>query len=136
MNEQFVPYDLALELKELGFDEECFATFSFSNKKLSGLPLEDMEGKPCNALEYTWKNSEIHSTNTAALLWQQAFDFFRKKHNLNGEIVYNILELDGYWWQVNSKEGDTWSSKNETFPYEEAQKQCLIKLIEICKKKE
>lgn len=119
MKEQFVPYDLALELKELGFKEECLGSYYHAGRELD-------INEYINHGEYT----------VLAPLWQQAFDFFRKKHNLNGEIVYNILELNGYWWQVNSKEGDTWSSKNETFPYEEAQKQCLIKLIEICKKKE
>jgi hypothetical protein len=27
MEEQFVTYEIALKLKELGFDEECFAIF-------------------------------------------------------------------------------------------------------------
>ena len=29
MKEQFIPYELALELKELGFNEECFGTWWF-----------------------------------------------------------------------------------------------------------
>ena len=28
MREQFIPYEQALNLKELGFDEPCFATYN------------------------------------------------------------------------------------------------------------
>ena len=64
MKKEFIPYQQALALKELGFNEPCYATYSSNDKKLTGFPLEDMEGKPCNALDYKWQNSKIHFTNT------------------------------------------------------------------------
>lgn len=36
MTKQFVTYEIALKLKELGFDEECFCTYS--NRILSRNP--------------------------------------------------------------------------------------------------
>ena len=32
MNKEFIPYEQALELKELGFDEECFGWYSKDGK--------------------------------------------------------------------------------------------------------
>ena len=52
MKHLFLPYNLALLAKEKGFDEPCFATYSTNDRKLSGLPLEAIEG----ALLYTLQN--------------------------------------------------------------------------------
>ena len=34
MEKEFVPYDLALELKDLGFGEECFAWYNMSQDNI------------------------------------------------------------------------------------------------------
>jgi hypothetical protein len=113
MKKEFVPYGLALELKELGFDEPCFAYYDYYSK---GAPLEmygldhDGSGQP-------------------APTFSQAFRWIREEHALcivikpiddkNLELGYNLL-----------KNGLMMGSHPT---YEEAELACLQKLIEIVK---
>jgi hypothetical protein len=73
MNKEFIPYEQALELKELGFKEECAAHY---------LDVDDLELK--------WKIYRNISFNTdkclQAPLYRQAFRFFREKY----EFTYSI----------------------------------------------
>jgi hypothetical protein len=100
MTEQFVPYEIALTLKEKGFDEPCFATYNHE-QKLDGLPLYDMENNPTNALEYTWINSKVHNSICCAPLWQQVIDWLREKHSL--DIMTRQIQLDGRAYYKISK---------------------------------
>ena len=59
MNKEFVPYEQALALKELGFDEPCFGYY-------------DEGGNLYTEMVEVLK----------APLYQQAFRFFREKHNV------------------------------------------------------
>ena len=65
MNKEFLPYEQALALKELGFDEPCFGSYDpFGSKQLS-----------CSGI-YTYGNC------IAAPLYQQAFSWFREKYGI------------------------------------------------------
>ena len=128
MKKEFIPYQQALALKELGFNEPCYATYSSNDKKLTGFPLEDMEGKPCNALDYKWQNSKIHFTNITAPLYQQAFRWFREKYWLDNAVL-----KDRYVIETREDLPSWWYYGLNT--YEEAELACLIKLIEIVKNK-
>lgn len=68
----FVPYQEALELKELEFNEPCFATYD-----------EDKEFE-IQDFEQTYDTFPSHII--AAPLFSQVFDFFREKHKLEGQI--------------------------------------------------
>ncbi|CAK0766030.1 conserved hypothetical protein [Gammaproteobacteria bacterium] len=114
MNKEFIPYEQALELIKLGFDEECLAVANVKSYEL-----KIIKG------EY---NKELH---LPIPLYQQAFRWFREKYKLLGlpkpygyEIQYNA-ELH-YWGTIIEKEANT---------YEEAELACLKKLIEIVKNK-
>jgi len=127
MEKEFVPYELAVKLKELGFNEPCF-----------GFYLEDYTWTPAS---YSRKGT-IYPSNTdllpewsAAPLYQQAFRWFREKHGLVGivkfgtnDFTYNIYNTDGIG--LLTKE-----SLNFNGTYEEAESDCLQKLIEIVKTK-
>lgn len=134
MEEQFIPYEQALSLKKLGFNEECFSTYSCNTHELSRNPSHDMADLPIDGQPYFWKNSKIHNSNITAPLWQQAFDWFREKYNLSGE-VYNFKSE----WHVDIediKQGFNIFSNEHSFPYEiyeESKLECLKKLIEIVK---
>jgi hypothetical protein len=68
MKKQFVTYDIAVDLKELGFDKECFGYFIIENKEL---------------IPENWSQHPNKSTWTInAPLWQQAFDWFREEHGI------------------------------------------------------
>lgn len=66
MEEEFVPYELAVKLKELGFDKECFGGYI----RLSNGDFELAFYK--DRLINFNKESNIY---VSAPLWQQAFDF-------------------------------------------------------------
>lgn len=115
MKKEFVPYELALELKQLGFDERCFGYYNVDPQLKS--PAFNM-AKP---FEHEWC--------LPAPLYQQAFRWFREKYALcivikpiddkNLELGYNLL-----------KNGLMMGSY---LTYEEAELACLQKLIEIVK---
>lgn len=121
MKKQFIPYEQALELKELGFDEICLGyyfngnTFSTSMNNTMFTKNSIVSNRPDNVI--------------TAPLWQQAFDFFREKHNLH-YIIYKNINIDGYDYCEITNNGII--NKN-TYSYEEARLECLKKLIELCK---
>ena len=81
MEEQFVPYELALKLKELGFEEECLASYNHVGKKLN-------IGEFVSHGKYS----------ILAPLWQQAIDFFREKYDLVGNVYANA---SGYLYEIH-----------------------------------
>ena len=136
MEKEFVPYEQSLALKELGFDEECFRV------KLKKSPEQwytqtDYEDYP-----------EQKEEEVLIPLWQQAFRWFREKYDLviepcvpfqrlysteedHFEILefgYRIYSFDQYRGGLRDKiEWDGYDNSNE----EEAELECLKKLIEI-----
>jgi hypothetical protein len=110
MEKEFIQYEQALALKELGFDEECFAYYS--NEEL---------------VYSSHTNNYMQRFRYAAPLYQQAFRWFREKYSVH----MTPSKFDETKWWVN---WGTWSSR--VFDtYEEAELECLKKLIEIVKTK-
>ena len=124
----FTLYPEALELKQLGFDEPCFA---FYDESLYFPNNENQYGTFCN--------QKLDASSCSAPLKQQAFRWFREKHNL---IAYPVWRIDNTW-DMNIQKLDSYGLlsgqsalaiiKKPT--YEEAEQACLDKLIEICKNK-
>ncbi len=128
MNKEFVEYNEALQLKELGFDEPCLA---WHYPKLGTIEIGAIN-----------KNSDewLMGRNCTAPLYQQAFRWFREKHQMHHQII--IRDLDKY------KEGNpdfqlmiytntpvTLHKLKNCKAYEEAELECLKQLIKIVKKK-
>jgi hypothetical protein len=117
MENEFVTYEQALALKELGFDESCFGVYSEHDKTR------------------VYDESAIREgLKIQAPLYQQAFRWFREKHNLVFNFIsYNIVKPGEYHWSI------TWNDEAKASgivkTYEEAEQACLDKLIEICKNK-
>jgi hypothetical protein len=116
MEKEFVPYELALRLKVLGFDEPCFGFYDEwdNNKAIGG-------NYPCDGIN-------------SAPLYQQAFRWFREKFGLNHEISYAGRESE-YNAFVNDYVYGNNSNSPSVFTYEEAELACLEKLIEIVESK-
>ena len=119
MEKEFVPYELAVKLKELGF--EC----GYSFKEY------DTEGY----LQHTGLLNTHSLPHIDAPLWQQAFDWFRDKYR-----YYSIIPFNGsehyYWWitECNPFGLDINSIDTHDFTtYEQARQACLEKLIELVK---
>ena len=132
LNREFIPYEQALALKELGFDEPCFATYN-TDKKVSRNPSHNMEDLPIEGQPYYWQNSKIHITCITAPLYQQAFRWFREK-GLHSAIMVKITPSNTIVYYVyEGKPKKDWNNCFKT--YEEAELECLKKLIEIVKQK-
>ena len=116
MEKEFIPYEQALALKELGFDELCIKVY------------------------HTCKDNNFsinEEYNISSPLYQQAFRWFREKYNLNANVYkwqpdfaksMGHLEWEGSVTHFTEKK----VGGSEYFKtYEEAELACLKKLIEI-----
>jgi hypothetical protein len=116
MKTEFIPYEQALEIKELGFDEGCLASWNCYT----------------NNFNYNSSPSTFTSQDVIQLpLYKQAFRWFRKKHKLFGQVnicTYFICDISNEFKTINQYD-------KLTSTYEEAELACLKKLIEIVKTK-
>ena len=154
MEKEFIPYEQALALKELGFDEPCFGYFYTKDK----------------FFETKIKNSELDEECSISVpTFSQAFRWFREKYNINyamrpilgSKNGYDSFPILGWDYDIFITNKDTWNSFYMGYPvgewftatldnfdegetlsdlninpttYEEAELECLNKLIEIVKK--
>lgn len=112
MEKEFINYEQALALKELGFDEPCFTIYNTEQDLL-----------------YIKPRKLFGDIKTP--LYQQAFRWFREKYELYpvvasyfGGAVFGIEDKDKNYHN---------NLKFKT--HEEAELECLKKLIEIIKNK-
>jgi hypothetical protein len=131
MEKEFIPYEQALALKELGFDESCFGYYL--NNKLNIFHSTSVKDR------INSKTKDIFSSDViVAPTYQQAFRWFREKYNLISDIQYygdwnfEILRLGEFAELIDDVNVD-YTFKGGT--YEEAELECLKKLIEIVKNK-
>ena len=122
MNKEFIPYEQALVLKQLGFNEPCFGSYVKGNEYKDWTLY--LEGGTFLAKDYP----DFISTP----LYQQAFRWFREKYNMRVWVEWGSEYLCCAMIQHSSgmKESIDCCSNNE-----EAEQACLDKLIEICKNK-
>jgi hypothetical protein len=109
IDKEFVPYELALELKQLGFNEPCFGVYATKDGYV--------------------RKSEYYEIGDAPT-YSQAFRWFRDNGKV-AEIFAQLLPSNKYKWgfKIQGVEGVT----DGFFTYEEAELACLKKLIEIHK---
>ena len=133
MKEQFVPYEIALALKEIDFNEKCFANYRPISSVDTEIILEystkvqmDCGAPPLN--EYN-----THKMWCAAPLWQQVIDWLNVEYgsefgiNLtlpfyqpNDRVYYNYVKTTIDW--------------DVQFPtYQKACEQTILKAIELIK---
>ena len=135
MIEQFVTYEIALKLKELGFDEECFAIF------FKGIL---NNGRTVNYISDDWQssfyknkiNSESNSIDiVSAPLWQQVVDWFREKYLLHIEIQSPDYSDDvNFSWNIHKICEFGSLASGESFDYYKVREQAILKAIELCKR--
>lgn len=131
---EFIPYTQALELKELGFNEPCWAWYNISDEDVRCCYSEGRS--PITNIQEEW-NAKIDNKpveNIGLPTFSQAFKFFREKYKLHIEIrsytarfftiviqeckdIVKYIEYGGINLKFNT--------------YEEAEQACLERLIEI-----
>jgi len=140
IDKEFVPYQEALELNELGFDYQCVNYYShYGNGQvhLNNLVLCSKIGVETN-----------RDKGILAPLYQQAFRWFRENYGLKHDIdddnvgtkfYYKIRsytdKFDNYDDIIKPMREERDWSKIEFYSYEETELACLKKLIEIVKNK-
>jgi hypothetical protein len=112
MENEFIPYEQALALKELGFNEHCFAWYN-QRQTLSCFEEDDF-----------WDNRD--EAQCIAPLYQQAFRWFREKHGLNHFVEIDV-DCEPSYYNAYVQCSLVYHGDN----YEEAELACLKKLIEL-----
>jgi hypothetical protein len=131
MLENFVTYEQALALKELGFDIPVNASWIINKMYPRGI------------IGFgSWQNSNSSDNHLSAPLYQQCFRWFREKYKLFPNFHKNEL-TDKYRYD-EIKNTETYEVLYDSMDYyfnvefetyEEAESACIDKLIEIVKKK-
>lgn len=120
MKKNFVTFEIARAMKELGFDEECLGRY------------EQYE------LVIALSNSVGRKKFIQAPLWQDVIDWFREKHNLHTVITVNpyseINEVHGYKIYDSSKNMQCVSNQEtQSWTHYKAREQAILKSIELVK---
>jgi hypothetical protein len=117
MQNEFVPYQPSLDMKELGFDKPCLTSYNENGKIFK-----------------VWENEIVMGiTKCSAPLYQQCWRWFREKYGLFAEIKpYLIIGTEWRYTITNRNNSSGLPYEEEFETYEKAELACLIKLIEIC----
>jgi hypothetical protein len=114
MNKEFIPYNIAIELKQLGFNEPCFGLL--------------INGK----FHFIFSEHQL-DTIVLAPTFSQAFRWFRENHKLDGFVQIEPLN-EKYGYVTYDREKGNYIESKRKYTLEKAELECLIKLIEIVKK--
>ena len=127
--DKFVPYDLALRLKNIGFNEECFATYF----TVGAWQIDCTEG----ALNLN--NNVAGEYTILAPLWQDAFDWLHDEHHLLAQIsriaqgsYHAIIQstTDEYLELLREFDSICIDEVTDVYTYKDARLQTLTKMIE------
>jgi len=141
MKNEFITYEQAVALKELGFDERCFGHYNPNGVFFWKILCSDEDNDHTLSVKDIMEH--VADGYVEAPLYQQAFRWFREKHNLCGEVYTVNMGAIDYTFQIrdlysedikhDNFEAYTGGYVGTFLTYEEAESACLDKLIEICK---
>ena len=125
MEKEFVPYEIALELKQLGFDEICIGAYfppSISKMKYP---------------QYFYSNTGLMmgEDSCTAPLYQQAFRWFDENTAFQGFVIPSTKEGHFDWEILNLDTEEKTECEEYYYTRLEAELACIKKLIEIVKTK-
>jgi len=123
MEKEFIPYTEAIDLKELGFDEPCL-----------GIHYNEGLNPSFMVASQYGEHGATANGGILAPLYQQSFKFFREKYDLYYTIEGSKKYGFAFFIYYENDDKDELKSK-EYSTYEEAEHECIVKLIEITKQK-
>jgi hypothetical protein len=130
LQKEFIPYELALRMKALGFNE--FTRFYITTDNV----LNTISESPFSMFQYNRESNEDDTDSlVAAPTFSQAFRWFRENHGLKGYIEpveFIDDNTETYHWCIYN----ICNSGNSQLTHEEAELACLEKLLEIVEKQE
>lgn len=119
----FIPYEEAIELKGLGYDQDCLAWYLIENYNRGGIVSPIL-----GSFSSDWNK---HNDRISAILYDQAFHFFRKNYNYHG----SIYRMNNSWCsQIYDVYINRYMNGHKLFSsYQEARLGCLKELIKLVK---
>jgi hypothetical protein len=137
MKNEFVSYEIALELKELGFDEPCICGYNDYHL---------LRSKISSSFDGDFvKWDEKYDKDLKAPIYQQVFRWLREQLNWQSLIettndqhshrlgynyfIWNNITGEMHHSMPKNRPSGDWCYKT----YEEAQKECIMDLISIIK---
>jgi len=129
IDKEFVPYELALALKQLGFDEPCFK-YIYTGDTGNNVNI------PCEVTPSSAKNYNEDDLSVSTPTFSQAFRWFRENYGLSGWVNESFVGSSQGVISIKSEIGLKYhTAVTKLFDtYEEAELACLKKLIEIVKR--
>jgi hypothetical protein len=122
LQKDFLPYELSLKMKQLGFDEPCMYYVDEQNNSF----IYNFQTHPDEFIE--WCGVTVISTP----LYQQAFRWFREEHDLHYQLVPFFSDKESYavdYYLAIAQH----RPPIQVNTFEEAELACLEKLIQIVK---
>ena len=139
MKNEFIPYELAVKLKELGFDEPCLRVGNPNGHTM--WKWIEVDGEPPTVSINDVIQVPYGEEWTQIPTFSQAFRFFREKYNT---LVTLYSNASGYLFEWHDAIGGThrgWSEyegPNDSGvwdTYQEAEIAAIVKIIDIIKNK-
>ena len=126
MNNEFIPYEEALALKELGFNEPCFRCYD--NTKLQDF----INFRTIAFTSGLVQNENLSGGLISAPLYQQAFEFFRENFDLHASFgLYQSRKDDkNFDYEIINHDQTVSIHEDEFKTYKDAQLACLKRLIQ------
>lgn len=148
IEKEFVSYEIAAALKELGFDEPCLAV-KHRDGTLCSIPsfTKDAQIEGFNTItnsECIWENDKDSIggiQEVATPLKQQVFRWFRDI-KLSDSCICRYQHIDDggiyYYYVINHDYGvkEIRHYEERFYSYEEAENACIDKLIELAKQQD
>lgn len=138
MNEDYVSYELALKLKECGFDEPCIAEWAC-----------EPDGKPIllGSTAFVFSNAELKGRDVTAPLLYQAQKWLREKHDIHIQIEAVMQKQWTYTLVDTAPLSDMYGEWHDRIPedregypqistYEQALSDGIASALELIKKGE
>jgi hypothetical protein len=123
MKKEFLPYDRALKLKQLGFDEPCLGFYERN---------QELVIQECFITDF-----HGDSLQCVAPLFQQAFRWFGEEHGLFGNPGISNFANKTYGYNVTTLNVPHYLfNAHSLSSMEEAELACIDKLIELVELKQ
>jgi hypothetical protein len=136
MENQFVSYEKAIELKELGFDELCWAWYNMPDEDVRYCFSEQRSPITNSHEEWSAQIWKSKVENIGLPTSSQVFKWFREKYDYYCEIFVDDNKTFGFLISYFVEDGRADKPIQRGYnSYEEAEDACINKLIEVIKEK-
>jgi hypothetical protein len=126
---QFVTYEIAIQLKSLDFDEECFGCFINDIAE----PMDRYQFILGSTYSYNITNHDTELDYVMAPLWQQVIDWLDSEFGLMIVVVHD--KKFGYQWKITTNKNKVVYDCAVTYQRLcNAREQAILKALELCKK--